>query len=178
MSAGKKVEKILLAAGIIVIIFLAVLIVWQSDRIGVSKAGLEKDAREKQEIEDDWKMAQDVNEDLCAMLFYDEDQDEYVYSVYLSHEGMSFGYFYRQGGTDEYIRESVKGIVYEDKGIALMSMNHDKVCRIQVESPEGEKNIQVDPAKPFALVLPSECGEITMYDASENIVVLYDAYTG
>ena len=40
MSAGKKVEKILLAAGIIVIIFLAVLIVWQSDRIGVSKAGL------------------------------------------------------------------------------------------------------------------------------------------
>lgn len=156
MSEGKKAEKILLAAGIIVIIMLAVLIVWQSDSIGVSRAGLEKDARENHNIEDDWKMAQDVNEDLCAMLFYDEDQDEYVYSVYLSQEGMSFGYFYRQGGTDEYIGESVKGIVYEDKGIALMSMNHDRVCLIQVESPEGERNIQVDPTKPFAVVLPSE----------------------
>lgn len=178
MNAGKNTEKILLAAGIIVIIFLAVLIVWQSDRIGVSRKGLEKDARENQDIEEDWIMAQDVNDDLCAMLFYDENQEKYVYSVYLSHEGMSFGYFYRQGGTDEYIGESVKGIVYEDKGIALMSMNHDKVCRIQVESAEGEKNIQVDPTKPFAVVLPSECGEITMYDASENVVVLYDAYTG
>ena len=70
--------------------------------------------------------------------------------------------------------EGVKGVIFENKGIALLSMNHDRVSRIEA----GNSEIPVDPEKPFVVVLPIDCGEITIYDAQENIVTLYDSYTG
>jgi len=56
-------------------------------------------------------------------------------------------------------------------------MNRDKVCRIEVESA-ATGTIQVDPSKPFAVLLPVNCGEITMYDAQGEIVMLYDSFAG
>ena len=41
-----------------------------------------------------------------------------------------------------------------------------------------QETIQVDARQPFALVLPIECGAITMYDAQDNVVTLYDTFTG
>ena len=176
--ADVKAEKIPLLLGIILIILLAFLIVWQADMLGVSAGRLEQDARENQEIGSSWEMAQAVNDDMCAMLFYDEEKDDCAYSIYLSRDGFSFGYFVRQGGFDPYMADSVKGIVFEDKGIALLSLNEDGVCKIVVDNDTEEKVISVDPEEPFAVVLPVDCGAITMYDAQENIVTLYDTYTG
>ncbi len=176
--ADVKAEKIPLLLGIILIILLAFLIVWQADMLGVSAGRLEQDARENQEIGSSWEMAQAVNDDMCAMLFYDEEKDDCAYSIYLSRDGFSFGYFFRQGGFDPYMADSVKGIVFEDKGIALLSLNEDGVCKIVVDNDTEEKVISVDPEEPFAVVLPVDCGAITMYDAQENIVTLYDTYTG
>ncbi len=175
-----KAEKIPLLFGIVLIILLAFLIVWQADVLGVSAGRLEQDARANQDIKSSWEVAKDVNEEMCAMLFYDEEKEECSYSIYLSREGFSYGYFYRQGGPDAYIAEGVKGIVFEDKGIALLSMNEDRVCRVVVEDDGRavEKEISVDPERPFAIVLPADCGAITMYDAQDNIVTLYDTYTG
>jgi hypothetical protein len=169
-----KLEKFSIAAGIVLILLLAVLIVWQADIVGVSKGGLEKDARKRQNIENGWEVAQAVNEDICAMLFYDTDKADCTYSIYLTREGMSYGYFFGQGGSDAYMTEGVKGVIFENKGIALLSMNHDRVSRIEA----GNSEIPVDPEKPFVVVLPIDCGEITIYDAQENIVTLYDSYTG
>ena len=138
--ADVKAEKIPLLLGIILIILLAFLIVWQADMLGVSAGRLD--------------------------------------SIYLSRDGFSFGYFFRQGGFDPYMADSVKGIVFEDKGIALLSLNEDGVCKIVVDNDTEEKVISVDPEEPFAVVLPVDCGAITMYDAQENIVTLYDTYTG
>ena len=176
--ADVKAEKIPLLLGIILIILLAFLIVWQADMLGVSAGRLEQDARENQEIGSSWEMAQAVNDDMCAMLFYDEEKDDCAYSIYLSRDGFSFGYFFRQGGFDPYMADSVKGNVFEDKGIALLSLNEDGVCKIVVDNDTEEKVISVDPEEPFAVVLPVDCGAITMYDAQENIVTLYDTYTG
>ena len=176
--ADVKAEKIPLLLGIILIILLAFLIVWQADMLGVSAGRLEQDARENQEIGSSWEMAQAVNDDMCAMLFYDEEKDDCAYSIYLSRDGFAFGYFFRQGGFDPYMADSVKGIVFEDKGIALLSLNEDGVCKIVVDNDTEEKVISVDPEEPFAVVLPVDCGAITMYDAQENIVTLYDTYTG
>lgn len=173
-----RAEKVPVLLGIVMIILLAFLIVWQADILGVSASRLEQDARENQDIQSDWKMAQDVNEEMCAMIFYDEEKEECAYSIYLSREGVSFGYFYRQGGSDPYMADSVKGVVFEDKGIALLSLNQDGVCKIVADSSGSEKVITVDPEEPFAVVLPVDCGAITMYDAQENIVTLYDTYTG
>ncbi len=173
-----KAEKITLLTGCVLIVLLAVLIVWQADVLGVSAAKLEQDARENQDIENEWEVAQDINDDMCAMLFYDEEKDECAYSIYLSKEGISYGYFFRQGGFDPYMAESVKGVVFEERGIALLSMNEDKVCRIVTDNNGAEKVIQVDPAEPFVILLPIDCGDIVMYDDQDNVVTMYDTFTG
>lgn len=169
-----KAEKIPLLLGSVLIILLAFLIVWQADVLGVAASRLEQDAREKQDIRNDWQMAQSVNDEMCAMLFYDEEKKDCAYSIYLSRDGFSFGYFYRQGGDDLHVDEDVKGIVFEDKGIALLSLNEEGVSKIVVDSNAGEKVINVDPEEPFAVVLPADSQAITMYDAQENVVTLYD----
>ncbi len=173
-----KAEKIPLLLGSVLIILLAFLIVWQADVLGVSASRLEDDARENQDIRNNWEMVQAVTDDMCAMLFYDEEKDDCAYSIYLSREGFSFGYFFRQGGSDPSMVEKVKGIVFEDKGIALLSLNEDCVSKIVVDNQAGEKVINVDPKEPFAVVIPIDCECITMYDSQENIVTLYDTDTG
>ena len=77
-----KVEKIPALIGLVLIILLAFLIIWQAGIFGVSKGRLEQDARDKQGVEKSWEMAQAVNEDMCAMLFYDEEKENYAYSIY------------------------------------------------------------------------------------------------
>lgn len=173
-----KLEKLSMAAGIVLIILLAFLIVWQADVLGVSRGRLEQDARKKQNIENGWEVVQAVNDDICAMLFYDAEKKDCAYSIYLSREGMSFGYFFGQGGSDAYMTEGVKGVIFENKGIALLSMNNDRVSKIEVGDSGSPEVISVDPEKPFAVVLPIDCGEITIYDVQENIVTLYDTFTG
>ncbi len=169
-----KTEKIPMLVGIVIIILLAFLIIWKADIFGVSESRLEQDAREKQKIDSTWDVAQAVNEDIGAMLFYDEDKKECNYSIYLSRSGVSYGYFYAQGGQDDSMANGVKGIAFEEKGIVLLSLNGDKVCKVVIEEQSDEKVIQVDPEKPFVLVVPVDCNEITMYDAQDQIVTLYD----
>ena len=169
-----KTEKIPMLMGVVLIILLAFLIVWKADIIGVSGSRLEQDARDKQNVQSNWELVQAINEDICAMLFYDENRQEYVYSVYLTREGISYGYFFAEGGSDSHMTEKVKGIAFENKGIVLLSLNQDNICKVVTGSDAGQETILVEPAKPFALVLPVDCSEIVMYDAQDNIVTLYD----
>ena len=171
-----KVEKICGFLGVLVIVLLAFVIIWNANIIGVAAGSLEKDARAEQNIAGDWEMAQAVNDDLCAMLFYDEETRDYKYSVYMKKEGTAYGYFFSQGGSDAYIGEGVRGMVFDDKGIALLSMNEDKVCKIEIDDNMTEQTIEINPAKPFVVVIPVNSGEITMYDSLGNVVTLYDTY--
>lgn len=170
-----KAEKISIIAGILVIILLGILIIVNLGIVGVSPDKLEQDARKKQNISSDWQMVKDVKDDMEVLLFYNEAKNDCRYSVYMAHDGISYGYFLIDGGTDGFVIDSSRSVIYEDKGIVLMSMNKDKVCRIEVGGDVTE-TIQVDPAKPFALVLPINCGEITLYDAQNQIVSLYDSF--
>lgn len=171
-----KIGKIFGFLGVLVIILLAFVIIWNANIIGVAAGSLEKDAREEQNIANDWEMAQAINDKLCAMLFYDVETRDCVYSIYLKKEGTSYGYFFNQGGQDAYISESVRGMVYDDIGIALLSMNTDKVSKIEVADGVEKKTIEIDPTKPFVVVIPVNSGEITMYDSQGNVVSLYDTY--
>lgn len=173
-----KTERILILAGILVIIALGCLIVYQADVIGVSQSRLEQDAREVQHINAKWDVAQAVNDEMCAMIFYDNEKNKCAYSVYLSGEEYTLGYFYREGGEAPYMEEGVQGLIYEDKGIALMSMNADKVASIVVGDGSREQTIAVDPEQPFAVVLPIESNVITMYDDQGKVVTLYDTFKG
>ena len=64
-----KTEKISIFLGALVIVLLAFLIIWQVGIFGVSQSRIEQDARESQKISSDWEVAQDANEDICALLF-------------------------------------------------------------------------------------------------------------
>jgi len=171
-----KAERIYSFLGVLIIILLAFGIIWNAGIIGVAAGSLEKDAREEQQISGDWEMAQAVNDDMCAMLFYDEALDDCIYSVYMKRDGASYGYFFSQGGRDAYIKDSVRGIIYEDTGIALMSLNADKVCRIVAKDDAADRVIDVEPDKPFVVLLPVDSGEIKMYNAEGNLVTFYDTY--
>lgn len=172
-----KAEKISMLIGVLVIILLGILIIMNLGIIGVSKSRLDQEARKSQNISGDWKMVQDINEDMCVMLFYDESKNDCRYSVYLTHDGISYGYFYADGGVDGFMINGSRSVIYEDKGIVLLSMNKDKVCKIEVGSG-ATTPISVDPSNPFALILPMNCGEITLYDAQGNVVTLYDTFRG
>lgn len=171
-------QKLSMAAGVAMIILLAVLIVWQADILGVPEGKLEQDARKAQQVEDSWEVVRDINGDMCAMLFYDNARRSCTYSIYLTRNGMSYGYFFGQGGLDAYMVEGVKGLKFEDKGIALLSLNRDKVCKVVVDNGGLDETITVNPDEPFAIVLPADCGEITIYDEEGDIVTLNDTYTG
>ena len=66
--ADVKAEKIPLLLGIILIILLAFLIVWQADMLGVSAGRLEQDARENQEIGSSWEWRR-LSMTICAPCF-------------------------------------------------------------------------------------------------------------
>ena len=174
-----KADKLVFGLGIVMIIGLAFLIITQAGVIGVSKSGIEQDARQQQQISADWLVNADVDENLGALIFYDEEKKDYTYSVYSTRDGISFGYFYNEGGKYPYIEEGVQGFVYEDKGIAFPSLNEDHVCRIIVNSGnEKEELIPVNPLEPFAVVVPLDCGQVTMYDSLNNLVKVYDSFRG
>ena len=176
----KRSGKEWLIAGACVIMLLAVMILWKADIFGVPKSGLEKSVREAMKIDSTWESVQAVNEDMSAILFYDPGRENYTYAVCLKRDGFSFGYFFREGGMAPYIEEGVQEIIYEDKGTAFLSMNSEGISRITADNGVTVQTIEVDADKPFAAVLPVNCGEITLYDASGNIVEgkLYDRYTG
>lgn len=171
-----KADRIFGYLGILVIILLAFVIIWNANIIGVAAGSLEKDAREEQKISGTWEMAQAVNDDMCAMLFYDEETRDYAYSIYMKKEGTAYGYFFSQGGQDPYIGEGVRGMIFDDKGIALLSMNEDQVSKIVVDNGVAKGTIEIDGDKPFVIVLPINSGEITMYNDMGNVVTLYDTY--
>lgn len=168
-----KTEKIAVFAGMLVIILLGFLIIWNADILGSSPENLERKAREEQEIDSQWELVQDTNADMSALLFYNRDKSDCRFSVYLTREGLSYGYFFREGGADGFIISGVRGLVFEDKGVALLSLNVDKVCKIQCSNGESR---EIDPSMPFAVVLPADCGEVTLYDETGRVVTLYDAF--
>ena len=84
-----KTEKIILFSGVLLIVVLLFLIVWNAGIFGISKSRVEQDARENQKIDSSWQLSQATNENMCAMLFYDETTNNCVYSIYLKRDGFS-----------------------------------------------------------------------------------------
>lgn len=142
---------------------------WSENPFGVSRSQLEEDARTEQRVAADWIMAGETGNQLSAMIFYPEDQGRHIFSVYAKNSGLSFGYFFRAGGSlgsviTDYIAR------YQEKGeCAYLSMNASRVCR--AVTAQGE-TIPIDSGKPFVLVLP-DTEEVLFYDAAGVAVDCY-----
>lgn len=118
----------------------------------------------------DWKTEGEISDTMAAFVSYSADRSEHAFSIYLNHPGFSFGYFYCQGGS---VYEIDQGIVeYTSEGYydesAFISMNKQKVDRLEINDGTSVQMIDIDSDKPFALVLPTNSGRITFYDENGN----------
>ena len=67
--------------------------------IGTSAANLESDIRNLQKIPEDWIVEGDVSDTMAAYISYPQDRSDHTFSVYVNRPGLSFGYFFRGGGS-------------------------------------------------------------------------------
>lgn len=62
-------------------------------QFGVSQADIEADARESQKIDESWLCVKASEDDVTAMLFYDEFLGDYKVSIYTNPADRPFGVF-------------------------------------------------------------------------------------
>ncbi len=157
-------------------VILIAIFLFMYGNIGASKGSLEKDARKSQHIDSSWEIAKSVNETLGVLLFYDKNTYDYTYSIYVNHPGISYGYFFREGGGFVGLENGPVQFTNE-QGSAIFSLNQDKISRIEF----GNKNllpIMIDPSKPFTALIPDHSESITMYDINEVIVPFANVIVG
>ncbi len=159
-----------IAIGITICIFIALALIISSGVFGVPANNIEQDARKNQKIDSTWEVSKSVNSGLGAMIFYDDTLDDYIYSIYVNRDGFSFGYFFRSGGANSGIMDGICKLRYDPNGSALISMNKAGVARIDLDNGVNVTRIDIDPTKPFAVVIPINSGSVTLYDINKNVV--------
>ncbi|MCY6372159.1 hypothetical protein [Clostridium ganghwense] len=156
----------------ICLLLLVIFTCFNLSTIGVSRDNLERDARKSQKINDRWQVSKSVTDNLGVLLFYDEHLNDFTYSIYLNREGLSFGYFFRSGGSTSDILEGIQAFDYGNS-IALISINKVNVARIECVSEDSHKKgkvYTVEPGKPFAIAIPITDSNMTIkiYDQDGN----------
>jgi len=164
----QKTKRIVIV-GIAICALSAVALLFSAGVIGVSADNIERDARKSQKV-DTWEVSKSVNDKLGAMIFYSDTLDAHIFSIYLNRDGFSFGYFFRTGGSDSIIMDGVHEFAYDTYGSAIISMNKVGVARIVLDNGADATRIDIDPSKPFAVVIPENCGLVTLFDINENTV--------
>lgn len=158
-------------AVIIGCILTILLVALGSGGVGISADSIEPDARKQQNIDRKWEVSMSTSRKFSAMIFYNDTLDNYVYSIYVNRNGLSWGYFFWEGGANVDMVNSVHVFAYDDQDSALISMNKDKVAKIEFDRGDGGvKTIDVNPERPFAVVLPDNPGLITLYDAEGAVI--------
>ncbi|MBR4410855.1 MAG: hypothetical protein IKT31_05990 [Firmicutes bacterium] len=163
------IGKIILA--VLLVCLLAVGFLFVNNDIGQTADSLESDIRSSQKIQDDWTVTGSVSDTMAGFISYPQNMSDHTFSVYVNRPGVSFGYFFRGGGSlssvERYIAEfTVEG--YSER--AFISMNAQKAARVEIDNGTDIEVIEIDSEKPFALVLPGNAGVITFYDVNGEIV--------
>ena len=153
-------------------IVMAFLILFFNNDIGTSKSNIEKDARVSQKISDDWQVAKQTTKTMSAMIFYDRNLSNHTFSIYVNRKGLSFGYFFRGGGSTGATMEGIAEFRIMDgyNERAYISMNKQRVSKVVIDNGQTTESIKLDDTKPFALIMPVNTGVVKFYDINGNIV--------
>lgn len=158
---------------VIILIACGIILGWMlsNDNIGIPKSALISNIRSSQKISPDWTIVGEASDEMAAYISYPEDYSDHIFSIYINRPGFSFGYFFRAGGSlsivDQYISEySIEGC--SDR--AFISMNTQKVDRLEIDDGNSIRQIDINSSSPFAIVLPTDAGDVTFYDVSGNTV--------
>lgn len=164
-------KKIKILGVIFGLLLLCFCFLYLNNDIGIHKSKLEEYIRSSQKINDGWVVEGDISDTMAAYISYPENQADHTFSVYVNRSGLSFGYFFRGGGSlssiATYIEEyTVEG--YNER--AFISINKQKVDNLTIDDGNSVQVIDIDSNKPFAIVLPVNAGTITFYDVNGNEV--------
>ena len=142
-----------------VILVLMLLVIRMSGIFGVRPAMLEEEARFSHSIEDTWLCAtSEPTDQMAAMLFYSPERDDFTYSIYVNRPGLSFGWFFRGGGSTVEVEANIAEYTVEGyTSRAYVSMNTQRIKRVLFGN---DTMLELDPDKPFALVVSPELGSV------------------
>ena len=169
-----SVKKIFLkiVIGVVLVCILFVCFLYTNNEIGVTSSKLEADIRSSQKIKDDWTVDGSVSSTMAAYISYPQDLSDHSFSVYVNRPGLSFGYFFRGGGTLSGIQRGIVEFTVEGYNErAFISMNQQQVTQLEIDDGNTIQVLDIDSNKPFAIVLPINAGNITFYDVIEIIYV-------
>lgn len=157
--------------GILLACSLFVGFLYVSSDIGIASGNLETDIRSSQKIKEDWAIDGSVSDTMAAYISYPQDMSDHTFSVYVNRPGLSFGYFFRGGGTLSGIQRGIVEFTVEGYNErAFISMNQQQVQQLEIDDGNTIQVVDIDRNKPFAIVLPINAGNITFYDVNRNTV--------
>ena len=166
----KKISfRILL--GIVIFCVISFVFLYTNNDIGKTASGIEADIRSSQKVDENWTVDGNVSKTMAAFISYPKDKSDHTFSVYVNRPGLSFGYFFLSGGdiieVDKYVAEFVvEG--YNER--AFISMNTQKIDRLEIDNGKDVQVIEIEENKPFAIILPLNSGNICFYDVNNNVV--------
>ena len=165
----KRFLKIVI--GIVFVCVLFVGFLYANNDIGMTSTNLEADIRSSQKIKDDWTLEGSVSNTMAAYISYPQDMSDHTFSVYVNRPGLSFGYFFRGGGTLSGVQRGIAEYTVEGYNErAFMSMTQQLVTQLEIDDGNTIQVLDIDSNKPFAIVLPISAGTITFYDVNGNTV--------
>ncbi len=136
------------------------------DAFGVPASKLEHDVRTSSHVPDDWTVTGQVSDTVAAFISYPDDLSDYTCDLYVNRDGFSFGYFFRGGGSLCRFEEPVSGYIVEGyQECAYFSLNEHHISKVTVYTGTSRRVIELDEDRPFAIVLPTNEGIVTFYDA-------------
>lgn len=159
------------SSALLIFVLVAYCFLFFNNDIGIPKSTIEKDARNSQNIKDNWQVAKDITKNMSIMVFYPNDLSDHTFSIYVNRPRLSFGYFFKGGGSLFEIEEYIAEFVIENYNERIFaSMNQQQVCRIEINDRNNIQTIHIDSEKPFAFILPSNTSNVTIYDIHGNII--------
>ena len=121
----KRFLKIVI--GIVFVCVLFVGFLYANNDIGMTSTNLEADIRSSQKIKDDWTLEGSVSNTMAAYISYPQDMSDHTFSVYVNRPGLSFGYFFRGGGTLSGVQRGIAEFTVEGYSErAFISMNQQQ----------------------------------------------------
>lgn len=163
-----KVLLVLIIVFAIIVTSFAVTLIPNTEHLSTVN-DIEEDVRSFQKISDDWNIEIAMNERIAAVIAYDNQESEHIFSIYENKGSIKTNYVFRYGGKSTSIERGIRVFKFEGK-TALISMNILHIAA--VECHDGER-YEIDSNNPFVLVIPS--GGFDIYDENGKLIDITQA---
>ena len=108
---------------------------------------------------------------MAAYVSYSPDKSSHTASVYVDRPGISSGYFFRFSGPASTASRDITAFTVKDyTEAAFISMNTKQIFEIEIGDGDNIRAINVDPDKPFAIILPLNEGSIRFYNLDGKLI--------